>query len=151
MDFIIAYNKTAKNEGGYANDPADHGGETWKGIARKLWPGWEGWPVVDLHRTDPGFPKSLYDIEKLELMVRRFYKTQFWDVMRGDELEDQGIANSIYDSAVNMGIVIAVRMAQNLVWGLPTNDAEKNIRIKELGVTYGKMDEKTLNKLNIHS
>ncbi|RYD50653.1 MAG: hypothetical protein EOP52_13405, partial [Sphingobacteriales bacterium] len=33
-DFLTAYKRTAVAEGGYANDPDDLGGETYKGIAR---------------------------------------------------------------------------------------------------------------------
>ena len=31
--FIISFQKTVTNEGGYINDPDDLGGETYKGIA----------------------------------------------------------------------------------------------------------------------
>ena len=35
--------KTLKNEGGYVNHASDKGGETDKGIARKVWSQWTGW------------------------------------------------------------------------------------------------------------
>ena len=42
-NFKIAHEKTAANEGGYANNHADVGKETYRGIARKLHPKWQGW------------------------------------------------------------------------------------------------------------
>src|ERR1035441_4044145 len=46
-DFNAAHQQVMGNEGGYANNPADAGGETYKGIARKFWPQWCGWKYVD--------------------------------------------------------------------------------------------------------
>lgn len=37
-DFDKAHLEVMGNEGGYANNPVDAGGETYKGIARKFWP-----------------------------------------------------------------------------------------------------------------
>ena len=54
--FETAYRKTAQIEGGYANNPADNGGETWRSIARKMHSDWERWKVVDQLRHQPGFP-----------------------------------------------------------------------------------------------
>ena len=57
--FEPAFEKTMKFEGGYANNPADRGGETYRGIARKIWPGWNGWPLVDAAKQKAGFPGNL--------------------------------------------------------------------------------------------
>ena len=35
-NFHIGHSVTMGNEGGYANNPADRGGETWMGISRKI-------------------------------------------------------------------------------------------------------------------
>jgi lysozyme family protein len=47
MSFETAYKQTAKFEAGYANDPRDPGGETFRGISRVSHPNWDGWPIVD--------------------------------------------------------------------------------------------------------
>ncbi len=47
QDFQKALAHTLEFEGGYANDPADSGGETFRGISRRNWPQWEGWPLID--------------------------------------------------------------------------------------------------------
>ena len=46
-DFNKAYKATMGHEGGYVDDPADKGGETYKGIARRYNPGWGGWKQID--------------------------------------------------------------------------------------------------------
>lgn len=111
-DFIIAYNKTNKNEGGYSNDPDDRGGETWKGIARNFHPSWGGWSIIDLYKKIPPFPECLNDNKNLENSVKRFYKEMFWDKIKGDKIKSQSIADSLYDSAVNMGHKQAIVLAQ---------------------------------------
>ena len=55
-DFEIAYGETEIREGGYVNDPADRGGETHRGVARKFHPKWPGWKIVDKYKAD--FPND---------------------------------------------------------------------------------------------
>ena len=47
MSFDNAFAHTQTNEGGYANNKADLGGETYAGISRKYHPKWSGWAIVD--------------------------------------------------------------------------------------------------------
>ncbi len=50
------------HEGGYANHPADKGGETYRGISRKANPNWEGWKYIDdVKRTGKGLNGWLSD------------------------------------------------------------------------------------------
>jgi lysozyme family protein len=147
-DFLISYKKTSINEGGYANDPKDRGGETWEGISRKNFPTWAGWTVIDNLRHGPNFPSSLKNAPGLEDLVQSFYKKNFWDKMKGDQLEFQSVADPIYDSGVNMGVVTAIKLAQDAAFGLPADTIQKDGAIKNLGIIYGFMDAKTLNKLN---
>jgi lysozyme family protein len=147
--FEIADKLTSINEGGYANDGSDRGGETWKGIARKMHPQWEGWSFVDWYKKHPGFPSVLNKSDRLEELRKSFYKINFWDQIKGDELLFQEIANQIYDDAVNTSPVPAIRKAQNAAFGLSEDLKEKDYMIKNIGITYGKMDTVTLNKLNL--
>ena len=55
-EFDISFQKVLSYEGGYVNDPDDPGGETYKGIARKMNSKWDGWVLVDLLKQKPGFP-----------------------------------------------------------------------------------------------
>jgi lysozyme family protein len=120
-NFIIAYNKTAKNEGGYSNDPADRGGETWKGIAREMHPGWKGWVIVDKYRMYPDFIKRLHADSELHKLELEFYKQSFWDKIRGDEIAAQEIADEVYDMAVNKGPTMAILLLQRSMKYLPQN------------------------------
>jgi lysozyme family protein len=52
-------------------------------------------------------------------LVREFYKTNFWDRVRGDDLTDQAIAETIFNFAVNTGVGVAAKLAQVIVGVAP--------------------------------
>lgn len=113
--FDIAEEITGKFEGGYADNKADRGGETFAGIARNFWPKWEGWNKIDQYKAEykkSGSKTSLANwvnnsakvvTEPTMSMVSMFYKTNFWDTMKLDAITDQQLANTAYDFAVNSG------------------------------------------------
>lgn len=113
--FNPAYELILANEGGYSNDPRDFGGETWKGIARIMHSNWEGWPLVDEIKANTdknSLLKALAADEELEVMVMKFYEKEFWNRMLCGQIEDQSIANELFDTAVNQGISKSVRQFQ---------------------------------------
>lgn len=112
-NFKEAYKLTSILEGGYVNDPHDRGGETYKGIARKHHPTWEGWTVIDKLKTKEEIPNS--NNKELLPMVKSFYKTEFWDKIKGSEYKSQLIANELYDTAVNMGVHTAAKLLQKAI------------------------------------
>lgn len=59
--FEFVYKLIRAYEGGEVNHPADRGGHTYAGIARRAWPSWPGWAYVDKGLTVP------------EKMVYNFY------------------------------------------------------------------------------
>lgn len=97
VDFKLAYERTARFEGGYVNDPEDPGGETNYGI------------TVNEARA-AGYQGPMKDIP-LDL-VKVIYRHNYWDAMGLDALEDQAVANEMYDTAVNCGVGVAARIAQ---------------------------------------
>lgn len=101
-DFKEAFDKMLAHEGypGYVHDPNDHGGETLAGIARKFHPQWEGWGIVDAAKKEPNFPKNLKPKVNLRQCVEHFYFANFW---RYNLIQNQQLANWIFDKAVNMG------------------------------------------------
>lgn len=109
--FEKAFDLTTGHEGGYANDPHDRGGETYAGISRVHHPDWSGWRRIDGHKG-AGFPRNLDSDGVLQASIRRFYKAQYWDRFKGDNIRDQAIADELYDTAVNMGVRRAVRFLQ---------------------------------------
>ena len=101
--FDSAVRQVIAREGGdkLTNDPADRGGLTKYGISRHSYP--------DL------------DIQGLtELQAVGIYKRDFWDVLKLDDVNDSHIAAAIFDTAVNMGIGTAARLAQSLA-GVPVD------------------------------
>ncbi len=143
-DFLKAYKKTAKTEGGYVNDSTDRGGETWKGISRKHNSKWKGWAIIDGTKKSIAFPAKpskktieilngiLYKNKQLSLLEKDLYKWKYWDAFRGDEIAIQLVADFIYDSSVNMGPRTAIKLAQ------------RSLDVAETG----KVDDYTLNRLN---
>lgn len=155
-EFVKAYEKTLKVEGGYVNHQADKGGETYKGIARAYWPLWSGWIIIDQYKESTNFPKNIKDAE-LDIYVQKFYKENFWDKMSLTSIKDQDIAEEVFDTAVNMGTVTAIKMLQRACNLLNSNgklykelEIDGKIGSNTIGVVNGHPHPKTLfNLLNI--
>lgn len=111
-DFNLAFDRTIRNEGGYVlhNVEGDRGGQTYAGIARKFHPSWEGWTYIDNKDMDnPALSKS----------IRAFYELNFWDRIKGGEIKEQGVAESLFDFSVNAGVKTASKLAQIVVETVP--------------------------------
>lgn len=108
------------HEGGYVNDTDDPGGETYKGVARKMNSKWEGWTLIDMLKKQSGFPANLDKDAELQEAVKSFYEINFWDRIKGDDIASQEVATSIFDFAVNAGVSTSASLAQLVV------DAEKD-------------------------
>lgn len=108
-DLATAFEKTLLAEGGYrlTDIKGDRGGMTFAGIARNAWPNWSGWALVDAGGTPTA------------QQVRDFYATNFWHPSGADRLDDQRVAESLYDFAVNAGVATAVKLAQIVVGATP--------------------------------
>lgn len=113
-DFEIAYGETEMREGGYVNDPVDRGGETCRGIARRFHDRWSGWALVDKIKTEhpDDFKRRIDDSPEIAKLAKDFFRTQFWNPVRGDKIPDQHLANKVFDTAVNQGIGSSVRYLQ---------------------------------------
>lgn len=95
-DFTKAFELMIGHEGGYVNDPQDPGGETKFGISKR------------------SYPKE--DIKNLTIeRAREIYMRDFWNPILGDQINDQNIANSIFDFAVNAGTHVSEELAQIVV------------------------------------
>ncbi|MBN2030185.1 hypothetical protein JW824_08055 [bacterium] len=115
-NFHKAFEKTALHEGGYANDPDDIGGETYKGIARQYHPSWEGWTTIDQIKSSSASDREINEKcsrnQELQESVQSFYKIHFWDRFLGDRILSQEIAEELFDTGVNMGIHCSVEFLQ---------------------------------------
>ena len=126
--FDPAFDKAVLAEGGYklTNIPADKGGMTYCGIARNRWSSWSGWAFVDRGEIPP------------TQMVREFYQSKFWDVVKGDYILHQKTADSLFDFGVNAGPTTAIKLAQ-IVAGVAPDGAVGPKTLQALNV----IDEET--------
>jgi len=90
IDFVLA------NEGGYANNPADPGGETNFGISHRAY------PTLDI--------KNLTREE-----AETIYQRDYW---KFDDVASQRVATKLFDACVNMGPSQAVRLLQLALGGI---------------------------------
>lgn len=111
-DFEPAFEAMISNEGGYKlhHVAGDRGGQTYAGIARNFHDSWPGWRLIDDNHLD--------DIKLTEL-VRSFYKQHYWDKVKGDDIQHQRIAETLFDFAVNAGHRTAGKLAQVVVEATP--------------------------------
>lgn len=105
-DFNQAYALTAKNEGGYNNLSWDNGGETYAGVSRRYWgnnPSYkEIFAIIDANK--PLKYNQRINDPRLNSLIKTFYKNEFWDKQsNGSKIANQGLANFVYDFAVNSG------------------------------------------------
>lgn len=132
-NFTIALKKVLKNEGGYANNPNDAGGETYKGISRKNHPTWAGWISIDqIKKAHPrGFKTILEHTPELQDKVKDFYKRRFWDELCLDTCGNQELANQAFDMAVNAGVKAGVKILQKVL-GIPADGILGNVTKKAI-------------------
>jgi lysozyme family protein len=113
--FETALQKVLKNEGGYVNDPDDPGGETYKGVARKVFSKWDGWEIIDSMKHEGTFPANLDKNDSLQEMISDFYRINFWNKVKGDDITNENVAFAIFDFGVNAGVKTSVSIAQKVV------------------------------------
>lgn len=91
-----------KHEGGFVNHPKDPGGMTNLGVTRTNWELYLDHDVTeaDMRALTPE-------------MVKPFYKKNYWDRIRGDELPS-GVDYAAYDLAVHSGTKRAAKWLQEI-------------------------------------
>lgn len=127
-DFKIALRKVLASEGGYVNDIDDSGGETFAGVSRKNNKTWKGWQIIDDIKksfnnsyTINTLNKTLFANDKLMDLVGEVYKTNYWDPIQLDLIPSQRIANEMFDTAVNMGVGVAIKLAYEVTGVIPVS------------------------------
>lgn len=122
-DFRAAYDILVSHEGGYAYDPLDRGGETYRGIARRFHPGWGGWKIIDAIKAEmPNDLRRALDTHaELQECVRSYYRIAYWVPIGGDAISCQQLANELFEQAVNLGVGRAVEHLQRALNALNRN------------------------------
>lgn len=114
-------------EGGFVNHPSDPGGATNKGITLKT------------YRLHYGAHKTVADLKQISNHeVFTIYKNEYWDKIWGDKVQNQSVAEIVFDHAVNAGPSVAIKMLQRLL----------NERLSNQLVVDGAMGPKTLAATN---
>jgi lysozyme family protein len=131
-------------EGGYANVPQDKGGETYRGISRVFWPGWEGWQRIDQHKNDPAFPKSLQTDFTLQDEVIAFYEQNYIAKYRLGEFAPE-VAEEMFDQLINRNPASVIKDTQTVLNAL--NYSSKGPVFSDLKVD-GIFGSKTIDALN---
>lgn len=138
--FETALQKTLGHEGGYAFVPGDRGGETYKGIARRFHPDWDGWAIVDRVKVAYGgsLPRN-YIIKSpvLDTLVNEYYKRVFWDRIHLDEVNSASLQEIIFDFYVN-----SEKSGIKVIQSVLRNQFNQNI------VVDGIMGKQTISAIN---
>lgn len=88
-------------EGGFVNDPDDHGGATNKGV------------TIATFRQYYGASRTVADLRALtDEQWMHIFKAGFWNPCHGDEIANQSLANIIVDWAWGSGTRNAIRRLQ---------------------------------------
>jgi len=95
--FFQALKLTLKFEGGYVNHPNDPGGETMKGITKRV-------------ARANGYRGEMKDIPVG--LVDSIYQNKYWKPSKADKIHDQRIANYLFDTSVNCGVRGASKILQ---------------------------------------
>ena len=116
----ILYKLEFSNENDVLERNATEDGWTFMGIYQGAFPGLDLWKVVrqkmQQYNGDMKLVGSmLYNNPQVREMVEAFYKKEFWDKAKLDDVVSQQVANEIFIAGVNMGIKKAVMLAQKLV------------------------------------
>lgn len=96
------------HEGGWVDDPADSGGETYRGVSRKWHPSWPGWAVIDAAKP----LRRGQIVPGADAHIERFYREEFWNRIGGDLIRSQVIADELMDTAINASPILAVEHLQ---------------------------------------
>lgn len=117
FDDCIGY--VLQNEGGYTNDPNDHGGATNFGITAPDVAKFRRVPLSSITNT------MMFHLSKVE--AEAIYMSQYWNPLKLDQVADHGKAVCIFDTGVNRGISVGAKYAQrvcNLLGGALVVDGD---------------------------
>lgn len=132
-DFQEAVHITLKNEGGFSDNREDHGGVTKYGISFRFLID----NGIDINKDGLINGKDIQDLTLDEAIS--IYKTQFWDKFNMGLIQNQKVADKVFDLSVNIGSYEAIKLLQESI-----NEHLFLFGIKEDGI----LGPKTLQFLN---
>ncbi len=93
---------------------------TFMGIYRTAHPSWAGWSIVDTELANNSYnmratSRKLMTNKELTCFVMDFYKVEFWDRMKLDDIDTEIKCKEIFLQGVNSGTGNGVKIAQRTV------------------------------------
>ena len=122
-NFELSYQKMLKLEfsspkNALHKNPGEKG-LTFMGIYQSAWPKWQGWSIVEAYLKEFSSLQEasarLYNNAEIKELVAKFYKEQFWDRARLDEVLPCSQAHLIFCFGVNVGLKVAIKKAQKII------------------------------------
>lgn len=108
-DFSKYFKTLMNHEGGFVDDPHDHGGATKYGITLGTW-------------LSKGYDKNKdgkVNVEDLKLIsvddAEKIAKKDYWDTVKGDDINSQSIAEFVFDWGYNSGPRTAIKKLQQVL------------------------------------
>jgi lysozyme family protein len=96
VNFLTAFDKLLKHEGGYSNHAADPGGKTRYGVTEAV-------------AREVGYRGDMRELP-LEL-AQRIYKERYWDAVQAEALPPD-VRYVVFDGAVNSGVAQSSKWLQ---------------------------------------
>jgi len=98
-----------KHEGGYVNDPNDRGGATNLGVTLGVW-------IQNGYDKDRDGDIDKDDVKLINLCdAEEIAKKLYWDPIKGDSINNQSIAEFIFDWGYNSGTKTAIKKVQQVL------------------------------------
>ena len=114
--FSPALEIVLKNEGGLQEaSPADPGGITNYGISLRFLKGVINPSKYGIH-DNPIDADTIRHLNSTQ--VAAVYQGEFWGAAPFESIQDQDVANYLFDASVNLGIAPAVKCCQRAIWAV---------------------------------
>lgn len=90
-DFDWAFAQLLVLEGFHSDTPGDAGGDTILGISQRWWPEWHARLAAAQTWTER------------TCIAKQFYRREYWDVWRLDDIGNKYVAYELFEMSVNLG------------------------------------------------
>mgnify|MGYP001050132048 CR=1 FL=1 len=130
--YRIAFDITKKYEGGYQAWEDDNGNWTGGKKGKGILIGTNRGVTAYEYAAYLGKTPTIQEMKDMPANVPfEIFKKKYWDVMKGDAIINQEVANHIFDMCINAGNSIGIKLAQRVL-GLNETGVMNNETLIEL-------------------